>query len=246
MSKLDPRFRDTVVAPWPSGGGTDIETDRPRGKIAAIAVALVVVVGLAAIPAIGAAIVPRGVASPLFHDEAPTAGIDHVYDGDFEFYVGGGVAVFDCDDDGSPDLYFAGGTNQAALYRNQSPVGGALRFAREADAVTDLARCHGRLSARHRRRRSRWTWPFCGWGENVLLRGRGDCRFERANEAWGFDGGDVWTTAFSATWEDGATLPTLAFGNYLDETSKDPSDRCFDNELVRPDAAGTGFAEPTR
>ena len=74
--------------------------------------------------------------------------------------------------------------------------------------------------------------------------GLGDCRFERANEAWAFHGGDVWTTAFSAKWEDGATLPTLAFGNYLDETSKDPSDRCFDNELVRPDAAGTGFAEP--
>ena len=54
------------------------------------------------------------------------------------------------------------------------------------------------------------------YGENVLLRGLGDCRFERANEAWGYDGGDAWTTAFSAKWEGSATLPTLAFGNYLD------------------------------
>ena len=53
-------------------------------------------------------------------------------------------------------------------------------------------------------------------GENVLLRGLGDCRFERANETWSFDGGDAWTTAFSATWEGASTLPTLAIGNYLD------------------------------
>ena len=220
-----------------------IATMGHRGKIRAIAVALVAVVGLVAIPAIGAAIVPSAAAVPLFHDEAATAGIDHVYDGEFEFYVGGGVAVFDCDDDGSPDVYIAGGTRPAALYRNQSPVGGALRFTRESDAATDLLDVTG-------------AYPIdidgddlldlavLRWGENVLLRGQGDCRFERANEDWAFHGGDVWTTAFSAKWEDGATLPTLAFGNYLDETSKDPSDRCFDNELVQPDAAGTGFAEP--
>ena len=51
-------------------------------------------------------------------------------------------------------------------------------------------------------------------GENVLLRGLGECRFERANEELGLDGGSDWTTAFSATWETGAQLPTLAFGNY--------------------------------
>ncbi len=61
-------------------------------------------------------------------------------------------------------------------------------------------------------------------GENVLLRGLGDCRFERANEAWGFDGGDAWTAAFSATWEGSAALPTLAFGNYLD-LANDPDRR---------------------
>ena len=42
-----------------------------------------------------------------------------------------------------PDLYFAGGTNPAALYRNESPVGGALRFAQVPDPATDLTRVVG-------------------------------------------------------------------------------------------------------
>ena len=84
------------------------------------------------------------------------------------------------------------------------------------------------------------------YGENVLLRGLGDCRFERANEAWGFDGGDAWTTAFSAKWEGSATLPTLAFGNYLDMSHGQQHATCADNELVRPkDGAATyGRADP--
>ena len=67
-------------------------------------------------------------------------------------------------------------------------------------------------------------------GEDVLLKGRGECRFERANEALGFDGGDSWTVGFSATWEGSNELPTLAFGDYL------TADRetCADSRLVRP------------
>ena len=57
------------------------------------------------------------------------------------------------------------------------------------------------------------------YGENVLLRGLGDCRFERANEAWGFDGGGEWTTAFffnsSAvlTVAGSVAFPPVALGN---------------------------------
>jgi hypothetical protein len=47
--------------------------------------------------------------TPLLIDETTSAGIDHVYDGEFPFFVGGGVATFDCNDDGKPELYFAGG-----------------------------------------------------------------------------------------------------------------------------------------
>jgi len=31
------------------------------------------------------------------------------------------------------------------------------------------------------------------------MKGEGDCRFTRANEAWGFAGGDGWSTAYAAT-----------------------------------------------
>ena len=88
-----------------------------------------------------------------FVDETAAAGLDHTYDGDSTFSVGGGVAVFDCNGDGRPDIYLAGGSNPAALYRNDSPVGGALRFTRLHDPATDLTDVDGRLPDRHRRRR---------------------------------------------------------------------------------------------
>ena len=125
------------------------------------------------------------------------------------------MAAFDCDADGRPELYVAGGENPAALFHNDSPLGGALRFARLPSDATDLDLVTG-------------AYPIdidgdavtdlvvLRRGENVVLRGLGDCRFERANEAWGIDGGDGWTVAFSAKWDSGARWPTLAFGNYLE------------------------------
>ena len=177
---------------------------------------------------------------PRFVDETDAAGVDHVYDGDFDFFVGGGVAVFDCDDDGRAELYFAGGSEPAALYRNESPTGGALRFTRQPSSVTDLASVTG-------------AYPLdvdsdgvvdlaiLRVGSNAMLRGLGDCRFEVANELWNIDGGEAWTTAFSATWEGSNTLPTLAFGNYL-AAGSDPNDiACDDSQFVRPNATGDGF-----
>ena len=167
----------------------------------------------------------------------------HVYDGDFTFFVGGGVAAFDCDDDGRPDLYFAGGTNPAALYRNESPVGGELRFVEMPDAATDLTSVVGAYPV-DIDGDGHIDLAVLRYGENVLLRGLGDCRFERANEAWGYDGGDAWTTAFSAKWEGSATLPTLAFGNYLDMSHGQQNATCADNELVRPKDGVATYAEP--
>ena len=66
--------------------------------------------------------------APHFVNESAQSGIDHVYDGEFEFFVGGGVAAFDCNDDGRDELFIAGGSNPSALYRNDSPLGGQLRF----------------------------------------------------------------------------------------------------------------------
>jgi enediyne biosynthesis protein E4 len=79
----------------------------------------------------------------------------------------------------------------------------------------------------------------------VLLRGTGDCRFERANDAWGFDGGQEWTAAFSATWERPEARPTLAFGNYLAlPLPADNSRSCAPSVLVRPQGDGYGPPQP--
>ncbi|MGY9013667.1 MAG: hypothetical protein ACKVLN_16145, partial [Rhodobacterales bacterium] len=52
---------------------------------------------------------------------------EHVYDGGWEYFVGGGMAVFDCDQDHLPDIFAAGGQNKAILLRNKSTRGGDLR-----------------------------------------------------------------------------------------------------------------------
>ena len=180
--------------------------------------------------------------APRFVEESAAAGVRHAFEGGFPFIVGGGVAAFDCNDDRRPDLYFAGGSAPAALYRNESPVGGALRFAEVSDPATDLTSVVG-------------AYPIdidgdgltdlavLRYGRNELLRGLGDCRFERANERWGYRDGDAWTAAFSATWEGSAALPTLAFGHYLDPADQDRS-TCADSELVRPRAGEATYAEP--
>ncbi len=176
--------------------------------------------------------------------EETSAGLSHVYDGGWEFFVGGGVAVFDCNGDGRPDLFFAGGSNPSVLYRNESTIGGPLRFVRQENSGVELTGVIG-------------AYPLdidgdgvidlvvLRVGGNVLFRGRGDCTFERANEMWGFDGGTAWTTAFSATWEAGADWPTLAFGNYVDRNKPgSPFGTCHDNLLYRPSPSGRGFASP--
>ena len=129
--------------------------------------------------------------------------IEHRYAGDFQYFVGGGVAAFDCDDDGRSDLFFAGGSEPAGLYHNDSEPGGALRFTQLPSPVTDLAAVTGAYpldidSDGHT------DLVVLRVGEDVVLRGLGDCAFERANESLGIDGGDTWTVAFSAAWE-GAT-----------------------------------------
>ena len=237
-----------------SGGGRQREPRpnagrRDRGRATALWLVLGAVggalVALAVVVAVGLALTRAGetaAETPRFVEESTAAGIDHVYNGEFPYFVGGGVATFDCDDDRRPDLYLAGGADPAALYRNESPVGGALRFAKVSDPVTDLTSVTG-------------AYPIdvdgdgltdlavLRNGENVLLRGLGDCRFERANETWGYDGGDALTAAFSATWEGPAALPTLAFGNYLDLANEQRTD-CADSELVRPLPGGDTYASP--
>ena len=183
---------------------------------------------------------------PRFVEEALTAEVDHAYAGDSDYYVGGGVAAFDCDDDLRPDLYFAGGSEPAALFRNRSQAGGALAFEQIADKTTDLTSVTGAYPLDIDGDRNT-DLAVLRLGGNVILRGLGDCRFERANEGLGIDGGNGWTTAFSATWEGAATLPTLAFGDYQElDTKGEWTGDCADGTFMRPAASGSTYAQPTK
>jgi enediyne biosynthesis protein E4 len=211
------------------------------GLGAALLLVLVLAGSLLAMSVLGSPTPTTARGPAHFVEEA--AALAHTYDGPDEFAVGGGVAAFDCNGDGRPELYLAGGANPAALYRNDSPTGGALRFTRLPSSTTDLSAVNG-------------AYPIdldgdgltdlvvLRNGENVLLRGLGDCRFERANERWGFAGGAAPTEAFSATWEADTTFPTLAFGNYVRPELNDPHHLCYDDELVRPRPAGDAYAPP--
>jgi hypothetical protein len=213
--------------------------------IAIGAAVAVVAVGAGAVMAVtssGANPPTEAMEPPRFVEETSAAGIDHAYDGDWTFFVGGGVAAFDCNDDLKPDLFFAGGANPAALYRNESPVGGSLGFSRADAPEVELTDVTGAYPADFDGD-GHTDLAILRIGENVLFRGTGDCSFERANEAWAFDGGAEWTAAFSAKWEGSAELPTLAVGNYLAVDQTGGTAACPDNLLIRPD--GGSFAAAT-
>ncbi|EYD72530.1 CRTAC1 family protein [Limimaricola hongkongensis] len=168
-----------------------------------------------------------GMAEPRFEDRSATLPA-HVYSGGWAHFVGGGVAVFDCDGDARPDIFAAGGEARATLMRNRGDfvfetaplpdltgVTGAYPLDADADGHPDLFVMRA--------------------GPNRLLRGRGDCRFEDATDAMGLPPGEGWTTAFTAWWEDDAR-PVMAVGNYVDRDDPDgPFEACDDNAILRPE-----------
>lgn len=190
---------------------------------------------------------------PVMADEMPSvptftesrdSGISHTFAGEWEFMVGGGVAVFDCDGNGLQDMLIAGGENPSRLYRNVGTPGEALKFAPvEGGPAPDKTSGAYPLDIDSD---GQMDLVILRVGANMVLRGLGDCRFEDANAKWAFDGGDAWSTAFSATWEKGASWPTLAIGNYIDRSEEfSPWGSCTDNWLHRPAPdGGQGFAPP--
>ena len=145
---------------------------------------------------------------PLYQELALDAGIEHRYEGPWEYFVGGGVSSFDCNGDRLPDLFFAGGTKPAALYINQSTPAGELRFELSPETSLALSGVTG-------------SYPIdidndglldlvvLRVGSNQLFKGEANCQFKPANAIWGFDGGTAWTTAFSATFETGNALSLI-------------------------------------
>jgi hypothetical protein len=182
-------------------------------------------------------------AVPRFVDETEAAGLQSRFEGAEEFIVGGGVAAFDCDGDGLPEVYVTAGVNSARFYRNRSAAGGPIRLAEEHSGL-ELTNAIG-------------AYPLdvdgdghadvvvLRVGEVQVFRGLGGCRFERANDAWRLRTGNGWHTAFAATWERGAGWPTLAIGTYVDRAKPEfPWGSCTAGLLIRPALAIQAFAPP--
>jgi enediyne biosynthesis protein E4 len=176
-----------------------------------------------------------------FQDRSAALPAKQSYEGAWNHYVGGGLAVLDCNDDGLPDFYAAGGSAASQLFVNTSVKAGEISFA--ASPIAALTEVTG-------------AYPMDVDGDgildlvvlqdgpNTLLRGEGQCKFAPAPADWGFEAGKEWTTSFTATFEAGQDWPTLAFGNYVDETNpKGPFEACDKNYLLRPE--GRRFAART-
>ena len=117
-----------------------------------------------------------------FRRRGQSAGVTHAYTGDFDYFVGGGVAAFDCNADGLLDLYFAGGSQPAALFVNRSAAGGALAFERRPVADDGPDGGHRRLPDRHRQRRHDRPRGPAPRRERAPARHWVTASFERANE----------------------------------------------------------------
>lgn len=177
---------------------------------------------------------PGFAAEPLFRDMSNGLPRPHVYSGGWTHFVGGGVAVFDCNGDARPEIFAAGGASAATLFINETNgpeepltfslgelpgdlfnVAGAYPLDIDSDGLLDLF--------------------VMRVGGNIALRGLGSCRFKDATSDWGITPGNAWTTAFAATWEAGNRWPTLAIGNYVDRDAPDgPFEACDANQLLRP------------
>jgi hypothetical protein len=184
-------------------------------------------------------------ATPKFVEETETSGLQVRFEGQDEFMVGGGVAVFDCDNDGMPEMYVTGGVNKAKFYRNKSTRGGPIKL-QEQRSNMELTNATG-------------AYPIdidadgnvdlvvLRVGELAVFRGLGQCKFENANARWNIPPSNDWHTAFSATWEKGQTLPTMAFGSYYDRSRPDfPWGTCTPGFLMRPDPTGKAYGAPEK
>ncbi len=192
--------------------------------------------------ALAASAVSGALADPSFVNRADRLPAPVMYGGEWEHFVGGGVAIMDCNGDARPDLFVAGGTNPASLLVNETAPQGDITFAK--GALPELTGVTGA-----------YPLDFDGdglldlavlrVGPDVFLKGEPGCAFRDATVEWGLTTGNQWSTAFTATWEPGQSWPTLAIGHYVDRARVDgPFEACDDNSLFRPKPGG-GYGAPT-
>jgi len=172
------------------------------------------------------------VAAPLFQNLSSTLP-HHTYSGEWNHFVGGGVAVMDCNGDSLPDIFAAGGDEQAALFINK----GTFKFEK-----SDIPKIKGTTGA----------YPIDinadGYmdlfvlriGKNIILKGGKNCSFTDATIEFGIPVKDQWSTAFSAWWRDDK-LPHMVVGNYVDLSDPDgPFFACDTHQLLKPSARNYG------
>jgi hypothetical protein len=152
----------------------------------------------------------------------------HEYSGGWDHFVGGGVAVLDCNGDTLPDVFAAGGTGPASLFINEgdfkfhagdlpeiTETTGAYPVDIDADGQMDLF--------------------VLRIGANRVLKGDADCSFTDVTADYGVPETDQWSTSFSAWWVDDG-LPYMAVGNYVDRSNpKGPFFACDSNTLLTPE-----------
>lgn len=176
---------------------------------------------------------------PSMNEQSVSAGINHQYKGPWEYFVGGGAASFDCNGDRMPDLFFAGGTNDAQLFVNRSEPEGNLRFEKQTlNFGKNLTKAVGAYPI-NIDNDEHMDVVVLRVGSNQILKGGPDCSFTKYNNQLSFDGGREWSTGFAAIWESENKFPTLAFGNYVDRNAPgSPWGTCSPNILIRPDTEG--------
>jgi len=168
-------------------------------------------------------------AAPVFEDHSAALG-SHSYTGGWEHFVGGGVAVFDCNDDQRPDIFAAGGESPAALWQNDGD------FAFTPAAFPEILETTGAYPL-DINGDSDLDLFVMRVGPNQVLRGDGDCTFTDVTTEWGIPAGDAWTTSFTAWWD--GDRPTMAVGNYVDRADPEgPFGTCDTNTLLAPQAQG--------
>jgi hypothetical protein len=154
---------------------------------------------------------------PQFREVAGKSGLQHVFDSDAEFSVGGGAAGFDCDGDKDTDLFLAGGNGSAGLFRNMVAPGKPLRF-------ENISKNLGLSAPDYRRVSGGYPLDYDNdgdldlfvmrFGNNRLLKNDGACNFTPADDA-GFPEMDERTTAFAAAWLKNQPFPALFIGNHV-------------------------------